>query len=107
MIMLQITIMTMCSRFVLSSVLLTYSCSAQIEHQSHNKSGSLSCPSWSFYDEKSKTCDCFNHKLRCTGDRAFFKAGYYVTYDDNTRTMSNALCPYFQSNGSFQDDNVS
>ena len=98
-IMSKIAMMIMCSRFLLSSVLLTYSCSAQIEHQSRNKSGSLSCPLWSFYDEKSKTCDCFNHRLRCTGDGAYFKAGYCVTYDDNTRTMSNALCPYFQSNG--------
>ena len=99
--------MIMCSRllFLLIIILLSYS-SAQIIHQNyhlnHDSFSVQQCPPWSFYDEKSKQCHCFDNRFKCSklNDGTYLKASHCATYDNNTGIVSYAHCPYFiQSNG--------
>ena len=93
----------MYSRFLLSCTLLSY-CSSQIRHLDHHIKGSLTvtvqqCPTWSFHSEKSKKCECFSSKVKCSDNGSYFKVGYCASYDNDTGIVSYAPCPYFQSNG--------
>ena len=85
------------------SVLLSF-CIAQISHKSyhldHDSLSEQQCPTWSYYDETSKKCLCFDTRFKCTNDGTYLKAGHCATYDNYTGIVSYTRCPYIiQSDG--------
>ena len=82
---------------IINSLLLSYS-STQTRHHLNSSRYAQQCPQWSYYDEGSHKCQCFEH-VKCSDDAAYLRAGSCGTYDNNTGIFSLALCPYFQSDG--------